>query len=73
MEIEIGIQNVAHTVSFETDQTAEEIAKALDEGTANGTNITLTDSKGRTIVVSGKAFGYARFGSETSRPVGFGI
>jgi hypothetical protein len=73
MEIEIGIQNVAHLVSFETSQPVDEIAKAIDEGTQSGGNIALTDTKGRTILISGKAFGYAVIGSDAVRPVGFGI
>ena len=61
MDIELGIQNVARTVTFSTEQSADEV-----------NNVNLTDDKGRRIVVPAGSLGYAIIGSETKHAVGFG-
>jgi len=69
MDIELGIQNVARTVTFSTEQSADEVnANAVE----NGKTINLTDDKGRRIVVPAGSLGYAIIGSETKHAVGFG-
>ena len=72
MDIELGIRNVSRTVTFSTedsaDQVNETIAKALDAHQP----VVLTDDKGRRIIVPADALGYAIVGSETKHAVGFG-
>ena len=70
MDIELGIQNVARTVTFSTEQSADEVNAAIADAVENGKTINLTDDKGRRIVVP--ALGYAIIGSETKHAVGFG-
>ena len=65
MDIELGIQNVARTVTFSTEQSADEVNNVIAEAVENGKTINLTDDKGRRI-------GYAIIGSETKHAVGFG-
>ena len=65
MDIELGIQNVARTVTFSTEQ-------AIADAVENGKTINLTDDKGRRIVVPAGSLGYAIIGSETKHAVGFG-
>lgn len=72
MNIELGIQNVAKAVTFESDETADEIGKKIGEAMALSSVIDLTDTKGRRILVPAKALGYAIVGSETKHAVGFG-
>lgn len=72
MNIELGIQNVAKAVTFESDETADKIGKEISQAVALGGVIDLTDTKGRRIVVPAKALGYAIIGSETKHAVGFG-
>ena len=72
MDIELGIQNVARTVTFSTEQSADEVNKAIAQAVADNTTIDLTDDKGRRIIVPAKALGYAIIGSETKHAVGFG-
>ena len=72
MDIELGIQNVARTVTFSTEQSADEVNTAIADAVENGKTINLTDAKGRRIVVPAGSLGYAIIGSETKHAVGFG-
>ena len=71
MDIELGIQNVARTVTFSTEQSADEVNAAIADAVENGKTINLTDDKGRIVVPAG-SLGYAIIGSETKHAVGFG-
>ena len=72
MDIELGIQNVARTVTFSTEQSADEVNAAIADAVENGKTNNLTDDKGRRIVVPAGSLGYAIIGSETKHAVGFG-
>ena len=72
MDIELGIRNVARTVTFSTDQSADEVNAVIADAIAAKTPINLTDDKGRHIVVPADALGYAIVGAETKHAVGFG-
>lgn len=62
MDIELGIQNVARTVTFSTEQSADEVNTAIADAVENGKTINLTDDKGRRIVVPAGSLGYAIIG-----------
>lgn len=72
MDIELGIRNVARTVTFSTDDSADQVNDAIAAAVTEGKPITLTDDKGRRIIVPAEALGYAIVGSETKHAVGFG-
>lgn len=72
MDIELGIQNVARTVIFSTEESAEAVNTAIADAVEHGRTINLTDDKGRRIVVPAGSLGYAIIGSETKHAVGFG-
>ena len=71
MEIKIGIQNVAREIILESEQSSDEVAAAVSEALAKGTELRLTDEKGRIIIVPGHALGYVELGGEKARSVGF--
>lgn len=71
MEIELGIQNVARTVTFATDATAQEVSGTINQALAQNTPIELRDDKGRNIIVPAGALAYAVIGSEARHAVGF--
>ena len=50
MDIELGIQNVARTVTFSTEQSADEVNNVIAEAVENGKTINLTDDKGRPVL-----------------------
>ena len=47
MEVKIGVQNVAREITFETDASSQEVAKAVAEAVEKGTMLTLTDEHTR--------------------------
>ena len=72
MDVRIGIQNVAREVVVESGQTAEEVAAAVSKAlTAGGTELRLTDAKGRVVIVPAGVIGYVEIGAEEQRRVGF--
>ncbi|MEN0072132.1 MAG: DUF3107 domain-containing protein [Propionicimonas sp.] len=72
MEIKVGIQHVAREIVVETEQTAAEVEKNLLKALADETILTLTDSKGRKVLVPVDKIAYVDLGQEHVRPVGFG-
>lgn len=72
MDIELGIQNVARTVTFSTEESAEAVNATISAAVAENKPIVLNDDKGRKIIVPAGALGYAIVGSETKHAVGFG-
>ncbi|OMH35116.1 DUF3107 domain-containing protein [Tersicoccus sp. Bi-70] len=72
MEIKIGIQNVGREIVFESDQTAEAVTAAVAESIAKGTVLSLSDTKGRQIIVPSGVLAYVEVGTEEQRRVGFG-
>lgn len=68
MDIELGIQNVARTVTFSTEQSADEVNNVIAEAVENGKTINLTDDKGRRIVVPAGSLGYASSAPKPSTP-----
>ncbi|QIZ98369.1 DUF3107 domain-containing protein [Leifsonia sp. PS1209] len=72
MEIRIGIVNAPRELSFESSQTAEEIASQVEEALSSGTGfVRLTDNKGKLYVVPTAGIAYIEIGSDESRRIGF--
>ncbi|WP_409483611.1 DUF3107 domain-containing protein [Arsenicicoccus dermatophilus] len=72
MEVKIGVQHVAREISFESDQSPDEITRAVAAAVADRTLLTLRDERGRTIIVPGENLGYVEIGESTKARVGFG-
>ena len=72
MEVKIGVQNVGREIVLESNQDAETVAKVVGEAIKGGSELRLTDDKGRLIIVPGNALGYVEIGAEEVRRVGFG-
>ncbi|KFI45651.1 Protein of unknown function [Bifidobacterium bohemicum] len=72
MDVEFGIRDIERPVQFSTDQSVDEVSQAVTNAITAGQPVTLTDSKGRRIIVPANALGYAVIGSETKHAVGFG-
>lgn len=71
MDIELGIQNVARTVTFTTDATAQEVSATIERALSNNEQLDLMDNKGRHIIVPAGCLGYAIVGAEARHAVGF--
>ncbi|WP_026549907.1 DUF3107 domain-containing protein [Arthrobacter sp. Br18] len=72
MEVKIGIQNVNREIVLESSETAEAIAEIASKAITGGTELRLTDSKGRQVIVPASVLGYVEIGAEEQRRVGFG-
>jgi hypothetical protein len=72
VEIKIGVQNVGREIVLESTQDAETVAKVVGEAINGGSELRLTDEKGRLIIVPGSALAYVEIGAEEIRRVGFG-
>jgi hypothetical protein len=72
MEVKIGVQNVNRELVFDSEQSSEDIeaivAKAL---TSEDRVISLTDTKGRKVIVPTDKLAYVELGSPTIGQVGF--
>ena len=72
MEIKVGIQQVARELILDSDTTSAEVEEALHKALADDGVLTLTDLKGRKVLVPAARIAYIDLGQEHVRPVGFG-
>jgi hypothetical protein len=71
MEIRIGIQQSPREVALESNETPAEVNKKVAEAIKSGEVLTLTDDKGRTIIVPGSKIAFVEVGVATVGKVGF--
>lgn len=71
MEIKIGVQNTTREITLESDQSMADVAKAVTEALEGGGAITISDTKGRSVMVPANALAYIEFGDEEHRRIGF--
>jgi len=72
VEVKVGIQNVTHEVTIETEEAAADVERRLTDALASGGLVRLTDAKGRAVLIPASAIAYVDLGAEHVRPVGFG-
>jgi len=72
VEIKVGIQYVNREVVVETDETSADVEKAFSDAVTNGAVLTLTDTRGRRVMIPGDKIAYLELGEENARRVGFG-
>jgi hypothetical protein len=73
MEIKIGVRSVHRELIVETDLSAEEVEDELRKALAAEKGVfSLTDTKGRRVVVPVAALGFVELGEDERQPVGFG-
>ena len=71
MEIRIGIQHVTREVVLESNEALAAVQKSIDAALATGSLLTLTDEKGRTVIVPGDKIAFIEIGAQTAGRVGF--
>ena len=72
MEVKIGIQHSAREIVLESALTPDAVSQAITTALEAGGLLTLTDDKGRTVVVPGDKITYVELGSPERSRVGFG-
>ena len=73
MEVRIGVKNALRELSIDSTQSAEDIEKAVAAvlGKDDAT-LTLSDEKGRRLVIAGDKLLYVEIAESEGRRVGFG-
>ena len=71
MEIRIGVQHAPRELSLDTPDSAEDIQKALDKALSGDGTLSLTDNRGRTVLVPARSIAYIEIGSGVAGQVGF--
>ncbi|MFI8101926.1 DUF3107 domain-containing protein [Streptomyces sp. NPDC101118] len=73
MEVKIGVQHAPREIVLESGLSAEELeAVVTDALTGKSQLLSLTDIKGRKVLVPTDRLSYVDIGEPTSRKVGFG-
>lgn len=71
MEVKIGVQYAARELVIETDEDAEAVGQQVNEAIANGSVLSLTDTKGRRTLVPAERITYIEIGGGVAGQVGF--
>jgi hypothetical protein len=73
MEVRIGVKGALRELSIDATQSPEEIEKAIADALKSGApTITLSDDKGRRLVVLAEKLAYIEIAEAEGRRVGFG-
>ncbi|MEU2928885.1 DUF3107 domain-containing protein [Streptomyces sp. NPDC048304] len=73
MEVKIGVQHAPREIVLESAQSVEEVERVVAEALAGKTGLlSLTDEKGRKVLVPTDRLAYVDIGEPTVRKVGFG-
>jgi hypothetical protein len=71
VEIRIGIQHANREVVLESNEATTAVKKLIDSAMSAGSVLTLTDDKGRTVIVPGDKIAFVEIGVQASGRVGF--
>jgi polysaccharide deacetylase 2 family uncharacterized protein YibQ len=73
MEVRIGVKGAPRELVLDTNQSAEDIQKSVDAALKDDSpTVTLTDEKGRRIIVATEKLAYIDIAESETRKVGFG-
>ncbi|MEU5720188.1 DUF3107 domain-containing protein [Streptomyces sp. NPDC020403] len=73
MEVKIGVQHTPREIVLESGLSAEEVESAVGEALTGKTQLlSLTDDKGRKVLVPTDRIAYVEIGEPSARRVGFG-
>lgn len=71
MEVKIGVQHAPRELVLETDTPSDAVLALVAEAVSAGGVLTLTDTKGRTVVVPADRIAYVEIGGGVAGQVGF--
>ncbi|MER6911542.1 DUF3107 domain-containing protein [Streptomyces sp. NPDC000594] len=73
MEVKIGVLHTPREIVLESGESAEEVERVVGEALAGKTPLlSLTDEKGRKVLVPADRIAYIEIGEPATRRVGFG-
>lgn len=71
MEVKIGVQNAPREITIDTTLDADGVQQAVDKAIADGGVLSLSDARGRRVVVPADRLAYVDIASGTTGTVGF--
>ena len=71
MEVKIGVQHSPRELLVDTDDTPEAVEKLVAEAVSGEGVVTLTDTKGRKVIVPANLVAYVEIAPADIRRVGF--
>ena len=71
MEVKIGVQHAQREITLETAESADALEKLVAEALAGGGVLSLTDTKGRRVLIPAEKLAYVEIGGGVSGQVGF--
>jgi len=71
MEIKIGVQHAPRELVIESAESVEEIEKAVEAAVSGEGVLSLTDAKGRRVLVPAGKLAYVEIGGGVSGKLGF--
>jgi Protein of unknown function (DUF3107) len=71
VEVKIGVQHAPRELTLESAQTPAEVEQAVAEAMAKDSVLTLTDEKGRRVIVPVDKLAYVEIAETSNRPFGF--
>lgn len=72
MEVKIGVQHAPRELTVDTSATSDEVLTSVENALQQDHGVfTLSDTKGRTVVVPADKLAYVYFTAEGTRKVGF--
>jgi hypothetical protein len=73
VEVKIGVQHAPREIVLESGQSAEEVESAVADALAGKAQLlSLTDEKGRKVLIPAEKIAYVELGEPAVRRVGFG-
>jgi len=71
VEVKIGVQYAPRELTLESAQTPAEVEQAVSEAIAKDGLLSLTDEKGRKVIVPVAKIAYVEIAESSNRPFGF--
>jgi hypothetical protein len=71
MEVKIGVQHAQREITIDSTLDAESLEKAVEKAIKDGGLLTLSDSKGRRVVVPADRLAYVDIAHSATGAVGF--
>jgi hypothetical protein len=73
VEVKIGVQHAPREIVLESGQSAEEVERAVADALAGKAQLlSLSDDKGRKVLIPADRIAYVELGEPAQRRVGFG-
>lgn len=70
-EVKIGISDSTHEINIECASTQSEVISKVNEAIKSSSVLSLSDTKGRELLVPSNKISYVEVGESTDRKVGF--